>query len=273
MVREKIKAFAGTVVKNRGADGKGATFKLIILDEADALTPDAQAALRRTMEDHSRVTRFIFICNYLSRIIEPLASRCAKFRFKPLPALAMSSRLEHIAAAESIQLAEDALPALQAVSGGDMRRAITVLQSAAQLFCAHTGDVEEDMEGTASGSIDAAAVQEAAGTVPDATMDSVWGAVMHAGEIGFNGLRTAARKLQLLGYPLSAIIPAMQQRCVDSTELNDMAKAHVCLALAAADRAVADGADESIQLLALVAAAGRAVTGLTIPSDEPARFD
>ena len=74
IVREKVKAFAQTSVST--ADG-GPGFKLIILDEADAMTGDAQSALRRTMEKYTRVTRFCLICNYVSRIIEPLASRCA----------------------------------------------------------------------------------------------------------------------------------------------------------------------------------------------------
>ena len=77
-------------------------FKLIILDEADTMTPDAQSALRRIMEAYSRVTRFCLICNYVTRVIEPLASRCAKFRFKVLPFNSMISRLEHIAGEETM---------------------------------------------------------------------------------------------------------------------------------------------------------------------------
>ena len=82
------------------------------------------------METHSHVTRFCFICNYVSRIIEPLASRCAKFRFKPLHEGIMEKRVQRICEAESVALAPGALAALGAVSHGDLRRAITTLQSA-----------------------------------------------------------------------------------------------------------------------------------------------
>ncbi len=108
-------------------------FKLIILDEADTMTADAQSALRRVMETYSKVTRFCLICNYVTRIIEPLASRCAKFRFKALPAESMEARLNHIAGCEGVILAPDALPSLMAAAHGDMRRAVTLLQSAHQL--------------------------------------------------------------------------------------------------------------------------------------------
>jgi hypothetical protein len=94
---------------------------------------DAQNALRRIMETHSNVTRFCFICNYVSRIIEPLASRCAKFRFKPLHEGIMEQRVRHICGAEGVELGPGAMELLGKVSHGDLRRAITTLQSATSL--------------------------------------------------------------------------------------------------------------------------------------------
>jgi replication factor C subunit 2/4 len=91
---------------------------------------DAQNALRRIMETHSATTRFCFICNYVSRIIEPLASRCAKFRFKPLHEEVMEARVKHICKCEGVELADGSLETLGRISRGDLRRAITSLQSA-----------------------------------------------------------------------------------------------------------------------------------------------
>jgi replication factor C small subunit len=127
VVRGKIKDFART------APIGGAGFKIIFLDEADALTGDAQAALRRTMEKYSKTCRFILSCNYSSKIIEPIQSRCAVFRFRPLRAEDVRNYLKHIAAQESISITEDALDALVHVSQGDMRKAVNSLQVAASL--------------------------------------------------------------------------------------------------------------------------------------------
>ncbi len=127
VVRHKIKEFART------APIGGAPFKIIFLDEADALTPDAQAALRRTMEMYSKSCRFILSCNYISRIIEPIQSRCAVFKFKPIPPEAMKKRLKEIAENEGVKITEDALDALVYIANGDFRKAINALQGAAAL--------------------------------------------------------------------------------------------------------------------------------------------
>ncbi len=122
VVREKIKDFART--KPIGGD-----FKSIFLDESDALTSDAQNALRRTMEVYTSTCRFILSCNYSSRIIDPIQSRCAIFRFGPLSTDAVKIMIKKIAEAEKIDLKEDGLNAIAYVSEGDMRKAINALQA------------------------------------------------------------------------------------------------------------------------------------------------
>ncbi len=125
VVRGKIKDFARTVCL---LDVK---FKLIFLDEADALTPDAQHALRRTMELYSNITRFILSCNYSSKIIEPLQSRTAVFRFSPLKKEDVFKMLRHIAEKEQLKVDNEAYETLYYLSEGDMRKAINLLQGAA----------------------------------------------------------------------------------------------------------------------------------------------
>ena len=125
IVRGRIKDFARSVSLG------DAPFKLIFLDEGDALTSDAQQALRRTMEANSSVTRFIISANYSSRIIEPIQSRCAVFRFMPLNAKEMHKALEHVAKGEKLKVDEQAFEAVFYVSEGDMRRALNTMQGCA----------------------------------------------------------------------------------------------------------------------------------------------
>ncbi|MFA5311994.1 MAG: replication factor C small subunit [Methanomassiliicoccales archaeon] len=125
VVRGKIKEFARTQPLG------GASFKIIFLDEADALTSDAQAALRRTMERYSSNCRFILSCNYASKIIEPIQSRCAVFRFRPVRSEDVKRYLKKIADNEGINITDDALDALVHVGEGDMRKAVNSLQVAA----------------------------------------------------------------------------------------------------------------------------------------------
>lgn len=127
VVRHKIKNFARTAPLGE------AEFKIIFLDEADALTSDAQSALRRTMEKYTSSCRFILSCNYSSKIIEPIQSRCAVYRFKPISSAAVEERVKYIAKEEGVTLADDGLEAIRYVAAGDMRRAINALQAAAML--------------------------------------------------------------------------------------------------------------------------------------------
>jgi len=106
-------------------------FKIIFLDEADALTADAQNALRRTMENYSEVCRFFLSCNYSSKIIEPIQSRCAVFRFKPIKDDDIKKRLSFIAEQEKIGVDKNSLEAITNLANGDIRKAINFLQTAA----------------------------------------------------------------------------------------------------------------------------------------------
>jgi replication factor C small subunit len=143
VVRGKIKEFART------SPIGGAGFKIIFLDEADALTNDAQSALRRTMERYSAICRFIISCNYSSKIIEPIQSRCAVFRFRQLKVEDVKKYLQQIAKVEKLEVAEDALDALVHVANGDMRKAVNSLQVAASLSETITVDVVYQTTGTA----------------------------------------------------------------------------------------------------------------------------
>ncbi len=124
-IREKVKDFART-----RSLGK-VPFKIIFLDEADALTRDAQQALRRIMEKYSSTARFILSCNYSSKIIDPIQSRCAVFRFKPLTKSDIVEYLKRIVEGEKLKIEEGSLEAIAEIAMGDARRAVNILQAAA----------------------------------------------------------------------------------------------------------------------------------------------
>ena len=135
MVRTKLKDFARTRIVGE------IPYKILILDEADSMTREAQHALRRTMENFADITRFILICNYPSKIIEPIQSRTAVFKFKRLPIEAIAQRLRYIAEMEKVDLKDDGLEALIEISEGDLRKAINLLQSVAYLRVPVTRDI------------------------------------------------------------------------------------------------------------------------------------
>jgi len=237
VVRDKIKNFSRTVVSSASeatrAKYPAPDFKLVVLDEADMMTQDAQSALRRTMETYSKLTRFCIVCNYVTRIIDPLASRCSKFRFKELAAGSALERLQYICDQEQVRLESPAvLEHLLRVSGGDLRRSITLLQSAAGL--------------SPESGVTANLVSELSGSVPPAEVAKITKAVREGNQ---RNLETTVRDVILDGYSVAQLIDQLHDDLLYDIAVSDSAKNKIAAVLSDADRRLTDGADEHIELL------------------------
>jgi replication factor C small subunit len=228
IVRGRIKDFARSVSMSE------APFKLIFLDEGDALTSDAQQALRRTMESNSAVTRFIISANYSSRIIEPIQSRCAVFRFLPLQEEDMKKTLEGVAKAESLKVDEKAYHAIFYVSEGDMRRALNVLQGCAM----HSSKISEDLVHRISSR---------------AMPKEVKAMVEQAMKGDFRGARENLDKL-IISYGLSGEDILLQiYREIPALEVDEQKRIKLVEILGEYNFRLVQGANERIQLEALLA--------------------
>ncbi|XP_061593334.1 replication factor C subunit 4 [Cololabis saira] len=234
VIREKVKNFAQLTVSGTRPDGKPCPpFKIIILDEADSMTGPAQAALRRTMEKESRTTRFCLICNYISRIIEPLTSRCSKFRFKPLANQIQEERLLEICEKEKLQYTEESIAALVQVSEGDLRKAITFLQSVARL----SGNKE----------ITVGAVVEIAGVVPSPMIHSLLQICFRG---TFENLEVVLKNTVDEGYAATQILNQLLDSIIEQ-DLPDKNKSAITEKMAVVSKCLSDGADEYLQMLSL----------------------
>jgi len=143
IIRGKIKNFARTAPMGK------AQFKIIFLDEADSLTTDAQAALRRTIEKYTHICRFILSVNYSSKVIEPIQSRCTVFRFTPIKADDVKKYMRKIASAEKLEITPDGLETIIFISRGDLRKAINTLQVGASVNKKITAELIYETSATA----------------------------------------------------------------------------------------------------------------------------
>ncbi|KAG8267894.1 replication factor C subunit 4 [Homalodisca vitripennis] len=235
VIREKVKNFSQLTASSVRPDGRPCPpYKIVILDEADSMTSAAQAALRRTMEKETRSTRFCLICNYVSCIIQPLTSRCTKFRFKPLGQEKMLDKLKEICDAEDVKCEPEAMKLLVEMSGGDMRRAITCLQSCSRL---KAGD-----------QISTSDVFEVTGIVPNHWIKGL----MEVCEIkDYQKLEDYIDKMMMEAYSASQILDQVQKSVIDSLELTDVQKANICEKIAVCSWRLQDGASEFLQLMDL----------------------
>jgi replication factor C small subunit len=227
-VRVKIKDIARTApLGERG-------FKIIFLDEADNLTADAQAALRRTMENYTRTARFILSANYSSRIIEPIQSRTAVFRFRPVKPDAIRTYLDRVGRAEKLKVTKEGMDALVYIAQGDLRKAVNALQVAAAV----SPTVDED------------ALYKAASTARPELVKNLL-------EVSLGGDFLKARDALdtlLIEYGLSGedVIRAVH-RTVFDLSVPDAFKVRLIDRVGEAEFRLVEGSNERIQLEALLA--------------------
>ncbi|MEK6953367.1 MAG: replication factor C small subunit [Candidatus Micrarchaeota archaeon] len=228
VVRTKIKDFARTLSLT------SVPFKIIFLDEADALTADAQQALRRTMEKYSTTTRFVLSCNYSSRIIEPLQSRCAVFRFSRLQEADLRKMLGVITQGENLKIDQKAQEALLYVAEGDARKLINTMQGAASVSDKITSEEIFKIASRAR---------------PEEVEKMV--------HLALNGSFTDARKMLdeiMLRYGMSGEEVILQIfREITKMEIGDKEKVMLVDKVGEYDFRMVEGANERIQLEALLA--------------------
>jgi replication factor C small subunit len=228
VVRTTVKDFARTVSMAE------APFKILVLDEADNMTSDAQQALRRTMEMYTNTCRFILACNYFSKIIEPIQSRCAFFRFAPLKPEDIKARVKHIAGIEKLSVAPKGMEALIYVGGGDLRRVVNTLQAAAAV----------------GGGVDEQVIYRIAGRVSPKELKEMLKKAL-AGD--FASARQETMKL-IVEYGLSGLdIVKQMHREIMGLEMDEKRRLKLIEELGEAEYRLLQGGSDEVQLNSLLA--------------------
>ncbi|CAJ0577921.1 unnamed protein product, partial [Mesorhabditis spiculigera] len=228
-IRQRVHPFAAT--KSLHGDMK----KIIILDEADGMTKDAQNALKRMIEKYSRNVSFCILCNHLSSIISAIQSRCVRFRFAPLSLEKIRPRLEYIIETEKVNVTNEGIEALFDVCEGDMRRALNVLQSATLIY-----DV-----------VDEEAIYKAVAQPTPAHIRDIFKVLLN------DTLADCCRKLQAECVSKSIAVVDIIKRLHDAVfELDMPPQVHIeiLMALADVEKRLSIGGSEKVQLAGLCAA-------------------
>lgn len=228
VVRNQIKNFA------RSLPAGDAPFKILVLDEADHLTGDAQHALRRTMEAYAASCRMVLICNYSSRIIPPIQSRCAVFKFSRLTEDAIAKRLDYVAKKEQAKMDAGGKKAILYLSEGDMRAAINLLQASSSTGKEVTDTIVYSISGRADPEKVKEVLTDAYSGHYDKSIDTIRGLLYHDGVSPIDLVRQIHR--EILG--------------LDLAELNKM---NMLDRTAEAEFRIAEGASGEVQLTALLA--------------------
>lgn len=235
IVRNSIISFAKTSIGTVDPNYPCPPYKIVILDEADAMTPEAQAALRTVMENKSKITRFCFVCNYIHQIIDPISSRCMKFKFKPIGKEAIINKLTDIATKEKITINKKSIEKIAEISDGDVRKSIMTLQNIKYL--ANTKKNISPLD-----------IVQLTGGVDETHFNDLW-------DICINGticdVKNLTTRLCREGYTIRNIVLFVHNKVIKSS-LSDEIKGKISLVICDIDSKLLEGSNEYFQLLHLL---------------------
>jgi len=239
VVRYKIINFAKIAI---GTDDKNylcPPYKIIILDEADAMTKEAQAALRKVMEETSSITRFCFICNYINQIIEPINSRCVKIRFKPITKSNIISKLEYIAKKEKILIDNSGLESLAEIANGDLRKSILILQN-----------IKYIKINNANSKITNNDIYDICKYITNEQLLTYIDSIKANNNI--KNIIYITNDIINNGFIFNSVIIKIINYLINNNDIDDKIKAKILFEMSSIEKNINDGADEYIQLLKIL---------------------
>ena len=248
VVRNKIITFAKGAIGNRDPKYPCPPYKIIILDEADAMTMEAQSALRKTIEKYSHITRFCFICNYINQIIKPIKSRCVKLRFKPITKKYIATRLKYIAKKENLKIMKNVINRITDVVNGDMRRAIMLLQNL---------KYNQNINGV----ITTDDVNAIAAYLPEKVINDINYHCISNTSRNYKKIIHIAKHIILCGYPMDNVMKQIHDMIIPpnitnnmklTDKLTDNMRCIICKRLSKIEDRLLHNGDEYLQLLSIL---------------------
>jgi replication factor C subunit 2/4 len=241
VVRGKIINFAKVAIGTVDPNYLCPPYKIIILDEADAMTKEAQSALRKVMEENSNITRFCFICNYINQIIEPINSRCVKIRFKPIDNDSIITKLKIISKKENINIDKNGLNCIAEISNGDLRKGILILQNIKYLHSDDIKDVEVISEEN---------IYKMCKYISREELNTYVLSINENSKL--NNIIKITKDIINKGFIFNSLIVRLIEYIINNENINEHNKAKILFEIGFIEKYINDGADEYIQLLKLL---------------------
>jgi len=230
IIREKIKTYSKQSIK----DIKDAPpWKIIVLDEADTMTTDSQFALRQIMEKYSKITRFCIICNYYNKIIDPIISRCALFRFKPIDSVNIIKKLKYICEQEKVNCSNNLLNKIVSICQGDLRKAVNLLQKS---YNSYNENINIEL------------LDDVSGIIPSNDFNKLMEYVLNKDD---KNVDIMINKFNLDSFSLVNQIMIFHNHIINC-KLESKKKSQILCKLAEIDQSLVKGCDEYIQFMKLV---------------------